>query len=80
MQTNIYFGNNTFSHLEALKNLNTDVKYSECLKSKFTDFRQCQNPNASQLGFQHIQISDIQDFWDTHKMFRFQRVQISDSV
>ena len=25
-------------------------------------------------------VSDIQDFWDTHKTFRFQRVRISDSV
>ena len=42
------------------------IQNSECLKPEHLDFRQ------------RIQISDIRDFWDTNKMFRFQHVQISD--
>ena len=65
MQTNIYFGNNTFSHLEALKNLNTDVKYSECLKFKQKPVRISGRSDFRHLGFlghtQNVQISACSD-------------------
>ena len=43
--------------------------------SEIQTFRQCQNSNTSQFGFQHVQISDIWDYWDTHKTLGFQRIE-----
>ena len=57
-----------------------NVLFNLDMKSECSDFRQCRNPTASQFGFQHVQISEIQDFWDTHKTFGIQRVRILGSV
>ena len=36
--------------------------------------------NSAKIWTQASQISDIQDFWDTDRTFKIQRVRISDSV